>query len=94
MRTMARFADKGRISNPEKCKNVEDDLFEFKEGQERVFGVHRGREGDKGRMLLTNGFTKKKRKIDRRHIDKAWSTYKRVEEALANKDDDDEEDDD
>ena len=61
-----RMADKGNVPNREQFKCVRGRIFEFKKHQIRVFCF---REGDC--WLLTNGYKKKKDKLDRSEIDRA-----------------------
>ena len=60
------MAEHGTVRNPEQFKPVQGKIFEFKKHQIRVFCF---REGD--RWLLTNGYKKKKTKLDQGEIDRA-----------------------
>lgn len=61
-----RMADKGDVPNREQFKLVEGKIFEFKKQQIRVFCFRKG-----DRWLLTNGYKKKRDKLDRSEIDRA-----------------------
>ena len=61
-----RMADHGTVPNPQQFKPVQGDIFEFKKHQIRVFCF---REQDS--WLLTNGYKKKKNRLDRAEIERA-----------------------
>ena len=61
-----RMADKGNVPNTEQFKLVEGKIFEFKKQQIRVFCFRKD-----DRWLLTNGYKKKRDKLDRSEIDRA-----------------------
>ena len=61
-----RMAEKGNVPNREQFKLVEGKIFEFKKQQIRVFCFRKG-----DRWLLTNGYKKKRDKLDRSEIDRA-----------------------
>jgi hypothetical protein len=61
-----RMADHGSVPNREQFKRVEDDIFEFKKHQFRVFCFRKD-----NRWLLTNGYRKKKDKLDPSEIERA-----------------------
>lgn len=61
-----RMADQGKVANREQFKKVEDDLFEFKKHQTRVFCFRRG-----NTWFLTNGYRKKKKKLDPSEVARA-----------------------
>ncbi len=61
-----RMAEKGNVPNREQFKKVENKIFEFKKQQTRVFCFHK-----EDRWLLTNGYKKKRDKLDRSEIDRA-----------------------
>ncbi len=61
-----RMADKGNVPNREQFKCVRGRIFEFKKHQIRVFCFC-----ERDRWLLTNGYKKKKDKLDRSEIDRA-----------------------
>jgi phage-related protein len=62
------FANHGQIKNPEKSKPIGDKLFELRtHGGVRVFYFM-----DAGRLIFcTNGYVKKKQKLDPREIQQA-----------------------
>ena len=60
-----RMADKGNVPNTEQFKLVEGKIFEFKKQQIRVFCFRKD-----DRWLLTNGYKKKRDKLDRSEIDR------------------------
>ena len=61
-----RMAEKGNVPNRQQFKPVEDKIFEFKKQQMRVFCFRKD-----DRWLLTNGYKKKRDKLDRSEIDRA-----------------------
>jgi len=63
---LQRTANEGLPANREKFKKIEDDLFEFKSFQVRVFCTICG-----PRIILIYGVIKKKDRHDRADIDKA-----------------------
>jgi hypothetical protein len=63
---LKRTADEGPPNNREKFKKLEDDIFEFKSFQVRVFCTIRD-----ARIILINGVVKKKDRHDQEDIDKA-----------------------
>jgi len=63
---LQRTSDEGLPANREKFKKIEDDLFEFKSFQVRVFCTIRGQ-----RIILLNGVIKKKDRHDQEDVDKA-----------------------
>jgi len=63
---LKRTSDEGPPANREKFKKLEDDLYEFKSFQVRVFCTIRG-----ARIILINGVVKKKDRHDQEDIDKA-----------------------
>jgi len=54
-----RMADQGQIRNPDQFKQVRDGIFEFKRHQVRVFCFREAQS-----WFLTNGYKKKKDKLD------------------------------
>ncbi len=73
-------ADNGPPRHPERCKKLVgvENLFELKSKPFRVFFFYEGREGDRGRIVLTHGFRKKSDSTPRREIERAL----RLREAL------------
>jgi hypothetical protein len=61
-----RMAEKGDVPNREQFKLVEGKIFEFKKQQIRVFCFRK-----ENRWQLTNGYKKKRDKLDRSEIDRA-----------------------
>ena len=61
-----RMAEKGDLPNREQFKLVKGKIFEFKKQQIRVFCFRK-----EERWLLTNGYKKKRDKLDRSEIDRA-----------------------
>lgn len=61
-----RMAQHGTVPNPKQFKFVRGKIFEFKKHRIRVFCFRKG-----DRWLLTNGYPKKKDKLDQGEIDKA-----------------------
>lgn len=61
-----RMAKHGNVPNREQFKSVREKIFEFKKHQIRVFCFRKG-----DRWLLTNGYKKKKDKLDQGEIDRA-----------------------
>lgn len=61
-----RMADHGNVPNCEQFKPVEDEIFEFKRHQIRVFCFRKD-----NRWLLTNGYKKKKDRLDPNEIRRA-----------------------
>ena len=62
-----RTADHGPPSNETKFKKLDDDLFEFKAHQIRIFCAFRG----KSVLVLTHGIKKKKDKHDKQDMQRA-----------------------
>lgn len=60
------MAERGNVPNREQFKLVEDKIFEFKKQQMRFFCFRKD-----DRWLLTNGYKKKRDKLDRAEIDRA-----------------------
>lgn len=70
-----RMAEKGDVPNREQFKLVEGKIFEFKKQQIRVFCFRK-----ENRWLLTNGYKKKRDKLDRSEIDRAqWIMQEHLE---------------
>jgi len=61
-----RMADHGSVPNREQFKVVRGKLFEFKKHQIRVFCFRKD-----DRWLLTNGYRKKKDRLDRGEVERA-----------------------
>ncbi len=61
-----RMADHGSVPNREQFKHVENEIFEFKKHQIRVFCFRKG-----DRWLLTNGYRKKKDRLDPSEVRRA-----------------------
>jgi hypothetical protein len=61
-----RMADHGSVPNREQFKQVRGPLFEFKKHQIRVFCFRSG-----SRWVLTNGYKKKKDRLDPAEIERA-----------------------
>ena len=77
-----RLADHGRIYDERKFKHLTgtSQLFEFKVGQSRVISFFfLG-----GRVVLTHGFVKKKKKTPKGEIDRAENIKREFEERLKN----------
>ena len=61
-----RMAQHGNAPNPTQFKPVRGKIFEFKKHQIRVFCFRKG-----DRWLLTNGYKKKKDKLDQGEVERA-----------------------
>jgi phage-related protein len=65
--------DHGKFHNPEKFGDLGNGLYEFKSFQIRMpFTYARG---ERGLILITHGFVKKKDKTPKGEIARAWRTY-------------------
>jgi phage-related protein len=64
------LGDHGKHSNPEKFGDLENGLYEFKSFQIRMPYAHA--QYEKGLLLITHGFRKKKDKTPPSEIAKAW----------------------
>lgn len=74
-----RMSNHGPPRNPEKGKPIkgQSNLFELKEYQSRVFWFRAGKLPDeRGLIVLTHGFTKKKNKTPQTQIERAVSLRK------------------
>ena len=65
--------DHGEFHNPEKLGDLGEGLYEFKSFQIRMPFAYAKRE--RGLILITHGFIKKKHKTPRAEIDRAWRIY-------------------
>ena len=61
-----RMAQHGNAPNPKQFKPVRGKIFEFKKHQIRVFCFRKG-----DRWLLTNGYKKKRDRLDQGEVDRA-----------------------
>lgn len=61
-----RMGEHGSVPNREQFKSVGDEIFEFKKHQVRVFCFRK-----ENRWLLTNGYKKKRNKLDQNEIARA-----------------------
>lgn len=80
--TIQQVAARGSLSNRERFRVLkgEHGVVEFKHHQHRLMGVMKGQVGNKGRLVLTNGFLKKKDETPRSEIERA---HERFEEDLS-----------
>lgn len=53
-RILRRLSDRGKISNKQQFRNIDDDLYEVKGGKFRLIGFFKA-----GHFVLTNGFQKR-----------------------------------
>lgn len=66
--------DHGKFCNPEKFGDLGDGLYEFKSFQIRMpFAYARS---ERGLILITHGYIKKKDKTSKERIERAWRIYK------------------
>jgi phage-related protein len=66
--------DHGKFYNPEKFGDLGGGLFEFKSFQIRMPFAYA--EKERGLILITHGFVKKKDKTPKEEIERAWRIYK------------------
>ena len=78
-----RMAQEGLIFNREKFKKVEDDIYEFKVDQHRIFCFW----AKNRKLILTHGFYKQSQKAPRDHITKAKTIRKEYVLAQQNRGD-------
>ena len=70
--------DHGKFYNPEKFGDLKNGLFEFKSGQIRMpFAYARN---ERGVILITHGFIKKKDKTRKEELTRAWRIYQEDQE--------------
>jgi phage-related protein len=65
--------DHGKFYNPEKFGDLGDGLYEFKSSQLRMPFAYA--KNERGLILLTYGFIKKKDKTPKEEITRAWRIY-------------------
>lgn len=68
------IGDLGRISNPEKCGNLKDGLYEFKSHQIRMPFAYAGAP-ERKTVVITHGFFKKSPKAAPEEISRAWRIF-------------------
>jgi hypothetical protein len=68
------IGDHGRISNPEKCGNLKDGLYEFKSHQIRMPFAYAG-PPERKTIVITHGFIKKSPKADPAEVTRAWRIF-------------------
>lgn len=73
---LRRTAENGIPRSSEHFKKLDDDLFEFKAHQVRIFCTFRG----KSILLLTHGIKKKKDKHDKKDMERAKQLLKHLDE--------------
>jgi phage-related protein len=73
---LRRTAENGIPRSSEHFKKLDDDLFEFKAHQVRIFCAFRG----KSILVLTHGIKKKKDKHDKKDMDRAKQLLKQLDE--------------
>ena len=73
-----RIGDHGEISNPEKFGSLGDGLWEFKSFQVRMPFAYCKKQ--RGWIVITHGFIKKKDKAPQSEIDRAWKIFKEDQE--------------
>jgi phage-related protein len=66
-------ADHGRFHNPEKFGDLGGGLYEFKSFQIRMPFAYASNE--RGLILITHGFIKKKNKAPKEELKRAWRIY-------------------
>ena len=66
-------ADQGKFYNPEKFGDLGDGLYEFKSFQVRMPFAYA--KSERGLILVTHGFIKKKDKTPKEEIARAWRIY-------------------
>ena len=67
------LGDHGKFHNPEKFGDLGDGLYEFKSFQIRMPFAYVKKE--RGLVLVTHGFIKKKNKTPKEEITRAWRIY-------------------
>jgi phage-related protein len=65
--------DRGRFYNPEKFGDLGDGLYEFKPFQIRMPFAYA--KNERGLILVTHGFTKKRDETPKEEIARAWRIY-------------------
>jgi phage-related protein len=70
--------DQGQFRNPEKFGDLGDGLYEFKSFQIRMPFAYAKKE--RGLILITHGFIKKKDRTPKEEIDRAWRIYREDQE--------------
>jgi phage-related protein len=71
------IADHGRIANPEKFGTLDKGLYEFKSFQIRMpFAYAR----ERGLILITHGFFKKRDRAPKEEIERAWGILREDQE--------------
>jgi phage-related protein len=65
--------DHGKFHNPEKFGGLGDGLYEFKSFQIRMPFAYA--KNERGLILITHGFIKKKDKTPKEEITRAWRIY-------------------
>lgn len=65
--------DHGKFYNPEKFGDLGEGLYEFKSGQIRMPFAYA--KNDRGVIMITHGFIKKKDKTPRNEIARSWRIY-------------------
>jgi phage-related protein len=71
-------ADHGKFHNPEKFGDLGDGLYEFKSFQIRMPFAYA--KNERGLILITHGFIKKKDKTPKEEITRAWRIYEEDQE--------------
>ncbi|MCC6344969.1 MAG: type II toxin-antitoxin system RelE/ParE family toxin [Bryobacterales bacterium] len=66
--------DHGKFCNPEKFGDLGDGLYEFKSFQVRMPFAYA--KSERGLILITHGYIKKKDKTSKERIERAWRIYK------------------
>src|ERR1700730_15542619 len=66
--------DQGKFYNPEKFGDLGNGLYEFKSFQIRMPFAYA--KNERGLILVTHGFIKKKAKTPKEEITRAWRLYK------------------
>ena len=66
-------ADHGAFYNDQKFGDLKNGLFEFKSDQIRMPFAYA--KNERGRILITHGFIKKKNKAPKEEITRAWRIY-------------------
>ena len=71
-------ADHGAFYNDQKFGDLKNGLFEFKSGQIRMPFAYA--KNERGLILITHGFIKKKDKTPKEEITRAWRIYEEDQE--------------
>ena len=79
---LKRTAEHGQLRNEDKCRKVAGESFwEFKAPQQRIFWCYDP--GQRKRIILLRGFTKKSTQTPRRELEAGRQAYREVQEAFS-----------